>query len=175
MLSAGELLSVGVSKSGEEANEGTADFPIGVDQQAEVVHIVLFALAGSLYQLPREGPVRGGDRVRANGGSPVLRVIGHGGAGDGGLAQYEEDIVVTCVVVSSAHTQEEYVGTAGVIVVKCQLEVILHGVCVGDIHCTVDIPYSKLSELVSNVVEIASRWFSSSSGDGLLGAHRQLG
>ena len=30
-------------------------------------------------------------------------------------------------------------------------------------------------ELVSNVVEIASRWFSSSSGDGLLGAHRQLG
>ena len=30
-------------------------------------------------------------------------------------------------------------------------------------------------ELVSNVVEIASRWPSSSSGDGLLGAHRQLG
>ena len=30
-------------------------------------------------------------------------------------------------------------------------------------------------ELVSNVVEIASRWFSSSSGDGLLDAHRQLG
>ena len=30
-------------------------------------------------------------------------------------------------------------------------------------------------ELVSNVVEIASRWFSTSSDDGLLGAHRQLG
>ena len=30
-------------------------------------------------------------------------------------------------------------------------------------------------ELVSNVVEIASRWPSSSSGDCLLGAHRQLG
>ena len=30
-------------------------------------------------------------------------------------------------------------------------------------------------ELVSIVVEIASRWSSSSSGDGLLGAHRQLG
>ena len=30
-------------------------------------------------------------------------------------------------------------------------------------------------ELVSNVVEIASRWFSSSGGDCPLGAHRQLG
>ena len=30
-------------------------------------------------------------------------------------------------------------------------------------------------ELVSNVVEIASRWFSSSSGDCPLEAHRQLG
>ena len=30
-------------------------------------------------------------------------------------------------------------------------------------------------ELVSNVVENASRSFSTSSGDGLLGAHRQLG
>ena len=32
-----------------------------------------------------------------------------------------------------------------------------------------------IKELVSNVVEIASRWPSSSSGDGLLDAHRQLG
>ena len=35
--------------------------------------------------------------------------------------------------------------------------------------------YIAEKELVSNVVEIASRWFSSSSGDGPLDAPRQLG
>ncbi len=35
--------------------------------------------------------------------------------------------------------------------------------------------WSVEAELVSIVVEIASRWFSSSSGDCPLGAHRQLG